>query len=52
MRYDKHRYGRHSRTEIMLGRLKDGRSVATRYGRCATAFFSAVALAATIIISL
>ena len=52
VRYDKHRDRRHSRIEIMLGRLKDGRRVATRYGRCAPAFFYAVALVATIIISL
>lgn len=34
---------------IMFGRLKDGRRVATRYDRCSKAFFSAVALAATVI---
>jgi transposase len=33
----------------MFGRLKDGRRVATRYDRCSKAFFSAVALAATVI---
>ena len=33
----------------MFGRLKDWRSVATRYDRCPKAFFSAVVLAATVI---
>jgi transposase len=49
VRYDKRRYQRRSRIEIMVARLKDWRRVATRYDRCPTAFFSAVALAATII---
>jgi transposase len=49
IRYDKRRYRRRSRIEIMFGRLKDRRRVATRYDRCATTFFSAVALAATVI---
>ncbi|GBQ47423.1 hypothetical protein AA15973_1195 [Komagataeibacter sucrofermentans DSM 15973] len=35
--------------EIMFGRLKDWRRVATRYDRCPTAFFSVIALAATVI---
>ncbi len=33
----------------MFGRLKDWRRVATRYDRCPQAFFSAIALAATVI---
>ena len=33
----------------MFGRLKDWRRVATRYDRCPAAFFSAIALAATVI---
>jgi hypothetical protein len=45
----KRRYRRRSRIEIMFGRLKDWRRVATRYDRCPNAFFSAVVLAATII---
>ncbi len=49
IRYDKRRYRRRSRIEIMFGRLKDWRRVATRYDRCPTAFFSAIALAATVI---
>jgi transposase len=39
---------RRSRIEIMLGRLKDWRRVATRYDSCPTIFFSAVALNATV----
>ena len=49
VKYDKPRYRRRSRIEIMFGRLKGWRRVATRYDRCPIAFFSAVALAATII---
>jgi len=45
VKYDKRR----NRIEIMFGRLKDWRRVATRYDRCPKAFFSAVALAATVI---
>jgi transposase len=37
------------RIEIMFGRLKDWRRVVIRYDRCPTVFFSAVALAATVI---
>jgi transposase len=47
--YDKRRYRRRSRIEIMFGRLKDWRRVATRDDRCPIVFFSAVALAATVI---
>jgi hypothetical protein len=36
--------------EIMFGRLKDWRRVATRYERCAKAFCSAIAPAATVIL--
>ena len=49
VRYDKRRYRRRNRIEIMFGRLKDWRRVATRYDRCPTVFFSALALAATVI---
>jgi transposase len=38
-----------SRIEIMFGRLKDWCHVVTRYDRCPTAFFSAIALVATVI---
>lgn len=49
VRYDKRRYRRRNRIEIMFGPLKDWRRVATRYDRSATTFLSAVALAATVI---
>jgi transposase len=49
VKHDKRRYKRRNRIEIMFGRLKDWRRVATRYGRCPNAFFSAIALAATVI---
>ncbi len=39
--YDKRRHHHRSRIEIMVGRLKDWRRVATRYDRCPTVFFSA-----------
>ena len=45
----KRRYKRRHRIEIMFGRLKDWRRVATRYDRCPKVFLSAVALAATVI---
>ncbi|WP_342454043.1 transposase [Sagittula salina] len=35
--------------EIMFGRLKDWRRVATRYDRCPTVFLSAIALAAIVV---
>lgn len=47
--YDKRHYKRLNRIEIIFGRLNDWRRVATRYDRCPTSFFSAVALAATVI---
>jgi transposase len=43
------RYKRRNRIEIMFGRLKAWRHIATRYDRCPRAFLSAVALAATVI---
>ncbi len=49
VKYDKRRYKRRNRIEIMFGRLKDWRRVATRYDRCPMTFFSAIALAATVI---
>ncbi len=45
VRYDKRRYKRRNRIEIMFGRLKDWRRVATRYDRCPKVFLSAIALA-------
>ncbi len=47
--YDKRRYRRRSRIEIMLGRHKNWRRVATGYDRCPMTFFSTIALAATVI---
>lgn len=43
VKYDKRRYKRRNRIEIMLGRLKDWRRVATRYDRCPKIFLSAIA---------
>jgi transposase len=48
VKYDKRRYKSRNRIEIMFGRLKDWRRVATRYDRCPTVFLSAIALAATV----
>lgn len=49
VRYDKRRYKRRNRIEIMFGRLKDWRRVATRYYRSPKVLLSAIALAATVI---
>jgi transposase len=49
LKYDKRRYKRRNRIEIMFGRLKDWRRIATRYDRCPKVFLSAIALAATIL---
>ncbi len=49
VKYDKRRYKRRNRIEIMFGRLKDWRRVATRYHRCPKVFLSAIALAALVI---
>ncbi len=46
---DKRRYKRRNRIEIMFGRLKDWRRVATREARCPIVFLSAIALAATVL---
>ncbi|WP_408860550.1 MULTISPECIES: IS5 family transposase [Asaia] len=48
VKYDKRKYKRRNRIEIMFGRLKDWRRVATRYDRCPTVFFSAICFAATV----
>jgi len=48
VKLDKRRDKRRNRIEIMFGRLKDWRRVATRYDRCPKVFLSAVALAATV----
>ena len=49
IKYDKRRYKRRNRIEIMFGRLKDWRRVATRYDRSPKVFLSAIALAATVL---
>ncbi len=49
VKYDKRRYRRRNRIEIMFGRLKDWRRVATRYDRNPVIFLSAIALAAIVI---
>jgi len=48
IKHDKRRDKRCNRIEIMFGRLKDWRRVATRYDRCPKVFLSAGALAATV----
>ncbi len=49
VKYDKRRYKSRNRIDVMFGRLKDWRRVATRYDRCPTVFPSADALAATML---
>ncbi len=49
IKHDKRRYKRRNRIEIMFGRLRDWRRVATRYDRCPKVFFSAIALAAAVL---
>ena len=45
-KYDERRYKCLNGIEIMVGRLKDRRRVATRYDRCPKVFSFAIALAA------
>ena len=49
VKYDERRYKRRNRIEIMFGRLKDRRRVATQFDRCPKVFLSAIALAANVI---
>ena len=49
VKYDKRRYKRRNRIEIMFGRLKDWRRAATRYDRCPKVFLSAIALSGLVI---
>lgn len=49
VKYDKRRYKRRNRIEIMFGRLKDWRRVATRYDRCPETYLSVIALAAPVL---
>ena len=46
--HDKTLYRQRHKIEHMSGRLKDWRRIATRYDRCAHAFFSAICIAATV----
>lgn len=48
VKYDRRRYQRRNRIEIIFGRLKDWRRVAIRYDRSPKVFLSAIALAATV----
>lgn len=50
IKHDKRRYKRRNRIEILFGRLKDWRRVATRFVRCPKGFLSTVTLAATVIL--
>ena len=49
VKYDKRRYKRRNRIEIMFGRLKDWRRGTTRYDRRPRVFLSAIALSANVI---
>ncbi|MCF7700757.1 transposase [Loktanella sp. M215] len=49
VKYDTRRYWKRSRIDIMCGRLKDRRRVATRCDRDPKVFPSTIALAATVI---
>ena len=49
IRFDRRRYKRRNRIEIMFGGPKDWRRIATRYDRCPKVFLSAIALAATLL---
>ena len=47
--HDRAKYKWRNLIERLFNKLKNWRRVATRYDRCSTAFFSAIALAATVI---
>ena len=47
--HDKQLYRQRHRVEIMFGRLKDWRRIATRYDRCPIVFFAAITLATIVI---
>ena len=49
VRHDKRRNKRRNRIEIIFGRLKDWRRIATRQDRCPKVFLSAITLAALVI---
>jgi putative transposase len=46
--YDTVLYRQRHKIENMFGRIKDWRRIATRYDRCAHAFFSSICIAATV----
>ena len=46
--HDKVVYKQRHRIENMFGKLKDWRRIATRYDKCAHAFFSAICIAAVV----
>jgi len=48
VKYDKRRYKRRNRIEIMFGRLTDWRRATTRHDRCPKVFLSAITLAARV----
>ena len=50
--YNKELHKQRHKIEIMFGRLKDWRRIATRYDRCAHTFFSAICIAAIVIFGL
>ncbi len=52
VKHDKRRCKRRNRIEVMFGRLKDWRRVATRHDRCPKVFLSAIALAANVMFRL
>ena len=49
VQYDKRRYKRRNQIEIMFGRLKDWRRVATRYDRYPKVALAEIALVALVI---
>ena len=51
VKYDKRPYKRRNRIRVMFGRVKDWRRVTTRYDRCPEIYLSAIALAATVLIT-
>lgn len=50
--YDKNLYKQRHKIENMFGRIKDWRRIAMRYDRCAHTFFSAICIAAVVIVYL
>ncbi len=47
--YDTNLYRQRHKVENLFANLKDWRRIATRYGRCAHTFFSAICIAAAVI---